>query len=118
MWATQLHSKPRACRRRRGSAPGNAACCKGGMDVALIDGVVVALASTLAISLRPWRTVDPAGPPWEWVIAWATLPLLWSLDRQLGVSLLPPLSGAALLVLLTGWPLAVLACVPMALLAA
>lgn len=58
-----------------------------------------------------------AGPPWSWVVAWALLPLLWSIDRQLGIAALPAVSGAALLVLMTGWPLAVLACVPMGLIA-
>ncbi|HET7528532.1 MAG TPA: hypothetical protein VFK10_21510 [Burkholderiaceae bacterium] len=87
------------------------------MNAAAVELALATLALTMATALRPWRALGVDGPPWPWVIAWAVLPLLWSLDRQLGVALLPPLSGAALLVLMTGWPLAVLACVPMAIVA-
>ena len=51
------------------------------------------------------------------MLVWALLPLWWSIDHQIGVAALPPLSGAALLVLMTGWPLAVLSCVPISLIA-
>jgi len=88
------------------------------MDAVAVDLGIVMLALAMAIALQPWRALGSSGPPWPWVIAWALLPLLWSLDRQLGVAALPLLSGAALLVLMTGWPLAVLACVPMAIVAA
>jgi uncharacterized membrane protein len=87
------------------------------VDLALVDVAIATLAITTAIARRPWRAIDEAGPPWSWVAAWALLPLLWSMDRQLGVAVLPSLSGAALLVLMTGWPLAVLACVPIGLIA-
>jgi len=86
------------------------------MPFAALDAALAAFAVGAALAVRPWRMVYGTGPPWVWVVAWATLPVLWCLDRQLGVALPPPLSGAALLVLLTGWPLAVLACVPMAIL--
>jgi uncharacterized membrane protein len=87
------------------------------MDVAPVELVIAAVALAAAVARRPWRVMQRAGPPWSWVLAWAVLPLLWSIDRQLGVAALPVLSGAALLVLMTGWPLAVLACVPMGLIA-
>jgi len=87
------------------------------VDLAHVDLAIAALAVATAIALRPWRAVRDAGPPWSWVLVWALLPLWWSLDRQLGVAALPPLSGAALLVLMTGWPLAVLVCVPISLIA-
>jgi hypothetical protein len=60
----------------------------------------------------------PGGPPWLWLIVRATLPLLWGLDRCVEVPILRPLSGSVLLVPLAGWPLAVLAVVPAALMAA
>ena len=51
--------------------------------------------------------------PW---LAWAVvMPLLWSSDRFVNVPLVQPLSGASLMVLMCGWPLAVLAVVPVAL---
>jgi uncharacterized membrane protein len=42
------------------------------------------------------------------------MPLLWGLDRYAGLALVQPMSGAVLLVLLAGWPLAVLALLPVA----
>ncbi|HEU5294196.1 MAG TPA: hypothetical protein VFU71_05365 [Burkholderiaceae bacterium] len=88
------------------------------MAVFTVDLAMAVFAIAIALALRPWRAIGATGPPWAWVVAWAMLPLLWSLDRQLGVAVLPTLSGAALLVLMTGWPLAVLASVPMAIVAA
>jgi uncharacterized membrane protein len=95
----------------------NADCYQSDVEFAFVDLAIAALAVATAIASRPWRAVPQAGPPWSWVLVWALLPLWWSMDRQLGVSALPPLSGAALLVLMTGWPLAVLACVPIGLIA-
>lgn len=88
-----------------------------GVDLALVDLAIATAAMTTAIALRPWRAIDESGPSWSWVMLWTLLPLLWSMDRQLGIAALPPLSCAALMVLMTGWPLAVLACVPIALIA-
>jgi len=68
----------------------------------------------IAVSLRPWRALGHSGPPWPWVAAWAALPLLWGLDRWAGIPILTSMSGASMLVLLAGWPLAVLAMVPAA----
>jgi uncharacterized membrane protein len=91
---------------------------RSNVDVALVVDLAIATgAVAIAIALRPWRAINATGPPWSWVLAWALLPLWWSLDHQLGVAALPPLSGAALLVLMTGWPLTVLACVPIGLIA-
>ena len=60
----------------------------------------------LALALRPWRALDTTGPPWPWLAWWAALPLLWGADRYAAMPIVQPLSGAALLVLLAGWPLA------------
>jgi uncharacterized membrane protein len=84
----------------------------------LILDVSLALAAVgLAILARPWRAVKNMTPPWPWLAWWAVLPLLWSVDRLAAVPLVQPLSGACLLMLMAGWPLAVLALVPVALLA-
>jgi uncharacterized membrane protein len=88
-----------------------------GVGIALVDLAIAAVAVAIALAQRPWRAINALGPPWSWVLVWALLPLGWSLDHQLGVAVLPPLSGAALLVLMTGWPLAVLSCVPIGLIA-
>jgi uncharacterized membrane protein len=68
----------------------------------------------VALAFRPWRGVGPAGPPWPWLGWCAVLPLFWGADRIAAMPVVQPLSGASLLVLLAGWPLAVLALVPAA----
>jgi uncharacterized membrane protein len=80
-----------------------------------LDLTLAALALATAIALRPWRAVGPGGPPWPWLAWWAALPLLWGADRYAAMPVLQPLSGAGLLALMAGWPLAVLALVPVAL---
>jgi uncharacterized membrane protein len=79
-----------------------------------LNAVAAVAAIGVALCLRPWRGPGAAGPPWPWVAVWAAMPLLWGLDRYLAVPVLQPMSGAALLLLLAGWPLAVLAFVPVA----
>jgi uncharacterized membrane protein len=80
----------------------------------VVNGAIAVLATAAALWLRPWRTVDVDGPPWPWLAAWALLPLLWSLDRLTAAPLVQAMSGATLLVLLAGWPLAILALWPVA----
>jgi uncharacterized membrane protein len=72
----------------------------------------------LALALQPWRALPLAGPPWPWLLGWLVLPLLWGADRYVASAVLQPLSGAPLLALMVGWPLAVLALLPAALLTA
>lgn len=77
--------------------------------------LVLALAAIgVALALRPWRGTGPQGPPWPWLALWAVMPVLWGIDRYVSVPIAQPMSGAALLVLLAGWPLAVLAMLPVA----
>lgn len=79
-----------------------------------LDALALALVCVAAAALlRPWRMLD--GPLMHpAAAALVLLPLLWiSLHRQvLGVSL--EMSGSCLLVLLVGWPLAVLILVAVA----
>jgi uncharacterized membrane protein len=72
-----------------------------------LDATLATLALAVALALRPWRAL-PSGPPWVWLACWALLPLLWALDRLTHAALAQPLSGACLLLLMAGWPLAVL----------
>lgn len=84
----------------------------------VLDLLLAATAAGLALALRPWRSVGDGGPPWPW-LAWAlVMPLFWVADRLVHVPLAQPLSGVCLLVLLAGWPLAMLALLPVAALAA
>lgn len=80
----------------------------------VLDACVILLAVTIAAWLRPWRAVPAAGPPWAWVLAWVAVPLLWGLDVYARLPIVQPMSAAPLLVLLCGWPLAVLALLPAA----
>jgi uncharacterized membrane protein len=82
-----------------------------------LDGALALAALMVAALLRPWRAVA-GGPPWPW-LAWVTLmPLMWTADRLIAMPVAQPLSGACLLVLMAGWPLAMLALPWVALLAA
>jgi len=82
----------------------------------LLDLGLTIVAFALALALRPWRAVGAGGPPWPWLAWWAVMPVLWGADRYAAVPVAQPLSGAALLVLMAGWPLAVLGLAPVALL--
>ena len=79
-----------------------------------LDVVLLLLAVALALALRPWRGVAVSGPPWPWLARCAVRPLFWGADKIAGMAIVQPLSGAPLLVLLAGWPLAVLALLPVA----
>ena len=74
----------------------------------LLNATLGLTATGIASWLRPWRAVTVAGPPWPWLAAWALMPLWWGMDRYAAVPLAQPMSGAALLMLMAGWPLAVL----------
>lgn len=79
-----------------------------------INMMLAMLGLALALSLRPWKQLSVEGPPWPWLALAALLPLLWGLD-QYGTPLAQKLSGAPLLVLFAGWPMAMLALAPAAL---
>lgn len=81
----------------------------------LLNLVLAVLALGVALSVRPWRAVGRQGPPWPWLACWIVLPLLWGTDRYLQMAVVQPLSGACLLMLMCGWPLTVIALVPVAL---
>ena len=74
-----------------------------------LDAALAGLATLAALTLRPWRVLGARGPAWAWIGWWALLPLLWSADLHAHSAVVQPLSGASLLVLMCGWPLAVLA---------
>ena len=80
----------------------------------LLDLLLALIAGAVALGLRPWRSVGEDGPPWPWLAWAAVLPLLWGADRYAAMPIVQPLSGAALLVLCAGWPLAMLALLPVA----
>ena len=81
----------------------------------VLDLLLAGLATAVALALRPWRAVAAGGPPWPWLAWWAGLPLLWGADQIARIAVVQPLSGAPLLVLMAGWPLAMLGLWPAAL---
>lgn len=85
------------------------------MESSIFDLILALAAVTAALSLRPWRALPAAGPPWPWLAWWMLLPAFWGADRYLAMPAAQPLSGACLLMLMMGWPLAVLAFLPVAL---
>jgi uncharacterized membrane protein len=72
------------------------------------DLLLAVMALVVALALKPWRAVPAEGPPWPWLAWWAVLPALWGADRYADIALVQPLSGACLLVMMAGWPLAML----------
>lgn len=84
----------------------------------MLDLMLLLACAGLALALRPWRGLSADGPPWPWFVWWLTLPLFWGADRYVASAVLQPLSGVPLLVLMAGWPLAVLALLPAALITA
>lgn len=79
-----------------------------------LDLGLAALAVGAALLTRPWRALGPGGPPWPWLAWGLLLPALWGADRYVQMPVAQPLSGACLLMLMAGWPLAVLAMLPVA----
>lgn len=80
----------------------------------LLDLALAAAALAVALALRPWRAVTAGGPPWPWLAWWMLMPAFWGADRYVAMPVAQPLSGACLLMLMAGWPLAMLALVPVA----
>src|SRR4051794_38924373 len=73
-----------------------------------IDAALAAAALAVALAVKPWRAQRIAQLPWP-ALAWsAVLPVLWSADRLSAVEVLQPLAGSCLLMLMLGWPWAVL----------
>lgn len=72
-----------------------------------IESILGGAALMAALSLRPWRML--AGPLLTPALAALVfLPLLWLLPQHLPQGLQVQFSGASLLLLMLGWPLAVL----------
>lgn len=86
------------------------------MEVFNLALAVIAL--LVAVALRPWRALGRGMPPWPWWAWAAVLPAFWGADRYLATPVAQPLSGACLLMLMCGWPLAVILLVPVAALTA
>lgn len=74
--------------------------------------LLAAMAVAVAGALRPWRVLR--GMPWPALAWWLLLPLWWSVDLLSAQPVLQPLAGSCLLMLMLGWPMAVLMLLPVA----
>lgn len=74
--------------------------------------LLATLAVAVAWALRPWRAVRVM--PWPALAWWVMLPLFWSVDLLSAQPVMQPLAGSCLLMLMLGWPMAVLMLLPVA----
>ncbi|MEY2688965.1 MAG: hypothetical protein RL375_3163 [Pseudomonadota bacterium] len=72
--------------------------------------------ATLGVALlfRPWASLRARSLHNPWLAALVLLPWLWALQRFLPADMPLQLSGACLLVLMFGWPLAIVTVLPVA----
>lgn len=73
-----------------------------------LDAALVLLALLAALPFRPWAALRAPALRAPWIAALFLLPPLWAAQATLPLALPAQLSGACLLALLFGWPLAVL----------
>jgi uncharacterized membrane protein len=85
--------------------PPNPGLLPASLVLHVVNACLALVAATTAMWLRPWRCVGAAGPPAAWWLALAAVTWLWNSSAVAA----QPMSGAALLVLMAGWPLAVIA---------
>ncbi|MFT3664220.1 energy-coupling factor ABC transporter permease [Piscinibacter sp.] len=79
---------------------------------------IVVLALAVAVALRPWRALRGAQLLHPWFACIVLLPWVWAAQRFMPAGVAVQLSGACLMVLMLGWPLAVLSLAPIAALGA
>lgn len=87
-------------------------------EVASAHGVelaLVLLASVVALLFRPFQALRAPELRSPWLGALVLLPWLWALQRVLPGAMPVQLSGACLMVLMFGWPLAIVTLWPVAL---
>ncbi len=72
-----------------------------------LELAVVTAASLSALAFRPWDVLRSPALRAPWLAAIVLVPLLWAAQTLLPPDLPAALSGACLLVLMFGWPLAI-----------
>lgn len=74
----------------------------------VLEFLMVGTAVLLALWFRPWRVILKSSRlQHPWLAAMVLLPWVWSLQAAMPGGMLLQMSGACLLVLMFGWPLAV-----------
>jgi uncharacterized membrane protein len=79
-----------------------------------LELLLIACALLPALAMAPWRTLRASGLQNPWLASLVLLPILWATQRALPGGVVLQMSGACLLVLMFGWPLAVLSLLPIA----
>ena len=74
---------------------------------AMLEAALVAAAVAVALFFRPWEVLRASALRAPWLAALVLLPLLWAAQSRLPPDFPAALSGACLLVLMFGWPLAI-----------
>lgn len=82
--------------------------------MSVLEPALVAAALFAALAFRPWSALRAPVLRSPWVTAAVLLPALWGAQVALPGNFPARLSGACLLVLMFGWPLAVLTLIPVA----
>jgi hypothetical protein len=73
----------------------------------VLESVLVAAALALALGLRPWRLLAGGRLLTPLLATLALLPWLWALPALQAMPLQLQWSGACLVLLMLGWPLAI-----------
>jgi len=73
-----------------------------------LELAAVAVAGLVALAFRPWGALRAPALRAPWLAALVLLPLLWAAQSLLPAAFPAALSGACLLVLMFGWPMAML----------
>ena len=73
----------------------------------MLEAALVAAALATAAAFQPWAVLRAAPLRAPWTAAAVLLPLLWFAQATLPTAMPAQLTGACLLVLMFGWPLAV-----------
>lgn len=86
-----------------------------GIEALWLEAALLLASLGLALWFRPWQTLRRSELISPWLAALVLLPWLWSAQKLLPSGLALHLSGACLLVLMFGWPLAICTLLPIAL---
>jgi uncharacterized membrane protein len=84
----------------------------------LIEAGVLAVALLLALAFKPWQVLRHKPLQSPWLAAMVLLPWAWWTQKLLPSGMALHISGACLLVLMFGWPMAVIMLLPICVLAA
>jgi uncharacterized membrane protein len=79
-----------------------------------LELLLVAAGLAVALAMTPWRTLRASGLQNPWLACLVLLPWMWAAQRALPGGVVLQMSGACLLVLMFGWPLAVVSLMPIA----